>query len=366
MIYCAYPKAQFDAHEEEIRASINKFLEKGIYILGEDVKRFEEEFGRYLGVNFGLGVADGTEAITLALKALKVGEGDEVITVSHTAVATVVGVEATNAKVVFSDIDPDFYTIDVDKLEALITPKTKAIVVVHIYGQSCDLGKLLAICKKHNLFLVEDCAQCHGALWNGKKLGSFGDVSTFSFYPTKNLGALGDGGFVATNSDKVFDQLKILRQYGWRERYISEIKGMNSRLDEIQAGILSVKLKYLDSDNSKRREIARIYNEAFVGLPIVLPKVRSESEHAFHLYAIQTEKRDELIDYLKEREIHALIHYPQPIHLQPAYISGGATIDLPVTEKLSKSVLSLPMYPELSTYQQNLVINAVNSFFSLT
>lgn len=364
MIYCAYPKAQFDAHEEEIRAAINKFLEKGIYILGEDVRRFEEEFCRYLGVDFGLGVADGTEAITLALKALKVGEGDEVITVSHTAVATVVGVEATNAKVVFSDIDPDFYTIDADKLEALITPRTKAIVAVHIYGQSCDLDKLLAICKKHNLYLVEDCAQCHGALWNGKKLGSLGDVSTFSFYPTKNLGALGDGGFVATKSPEVFDRLKILRQYGWRERYISEVPGMNSRLDELQAGVLSVKLKYLDSDNEKRRILAENYNTAFSDLPLGLPKVRSGSEHVFHLYAVKTERRDELLAYLKERDIYALVHYPQPIHLQPAYLSRNPGVSLPITEQLARTVLSLPLYPELKVEEQDEVIAAVREFSS--
>lgn len=364
MIYCAYPKAQFDAHDEEIRAAINKFLEKGIYILGEDVKRFEEEFCKYLGVDFGLGVADGTEAITLALRALKVGEGDEVITVSHTAVATVVGIEATNAKVVFSDIDPDFYTIDADKLEALITPKTKAIVAVHIYGQSCDLDKLLAICKKHNLFLVEDCAQCHGARWKGKRVGSYGDVSTFSFYPTKNLGALGDGGFVATKSPEVFDRLKILRQYGWRERYISEVPGMNSRLDELQAGILSVKLKYLDSDNTKRRVIAERYNESFKDLPMVLPKVIEGSEHVFHLYAIKVDRRDELISYLKDNEIYALIHYPLPIHLQPAYLGSNPGLSLPVTEAMSKSALSLPMYPELTLDQQDKVISTVLKFFS--
>lgn len=363
MIYCAYPKAQFESHEQEIREVLEDFLSKGSYILGEQVQNFEKEFCAYLGVDYGIGVANGTEAITIGLKALGVGVGDEVITVSHTAVATVVGIEQTGATAVLADIDPEFYTIDVSKLDKLLTPRTKAIVVVHLYGQSCDLDAIMAFCKSRRLALLEDCAQAHGASWKDKRVGSYGDVSTFSFYPTKNLGALGDGGFVATNSPKVYDSLKILRQYGWRERYVSEIRGMNSRLDEIQAGILRVKLKYLDKDNARRQNIAEMYNSSFEGLPLVIPKVHPFSKHVFHLYVIKTEKRDALIEHLNSSNIYPLIHYPVPIHQQPAYLGSCEKGSLPVTEAIASQVLSLPMYPELSASEQEVIVRTVKSFF---
>lgn len=367
MIYCAYPKDQFSSHEIEIKDAINKVLEKGIYIMGEEVELFEKSFTSYIGGDFGIGVANGTDAITLALKAGGIKTGDKVITVSHSAVATVAAIELAGAVPIMVDIEDKYLTIDPKLVANAITDEVKAIVAVHIYGQSADNDSLITLAKKHNLLFIEDCAQAHGAKYKGKTLGSMGHFSCFSFYPTKNLGAIGDGGFTISNTKEANHTLKIIRQYGWKERYISEIPGTNSRLDELQAAILSVKLKYLNEDNEKRRNIASIYTKEFQNLPLRCPEVRENTEHVFHIYALRVEDkktRDSLIEHLKSDNIFPLIHYPQPIHLQKAYIDRIKTAPLAITEKLSETALSLPIYPELSLEDTEKVIKSMMKFYS--
>ena len=282
MILCSNPKAQYLEHQAEIDEAIAHVLEKGRYILGEEVLSFEEEFATYIGVDHGIGVGNCTDAIHLALRACGIGIGDEVITVSHTAVATVAAIELAGATPVLVDIEPDFYTIDPGQLQKAISPKTKAIIPVHLYGQSADLEAVLKIAKQHNLRVIEDCAQATGALYKNRRIGSFGDLACFSFYPTKNLGAFGDGGMVVCNESKLAKKVKCLREYGWDESRISQFAGVNSRLDELQAAVLRVKLPYLDEDNSKRRKLAKLYDQGLSGL--LLPKIRAEAIPVYHLY----------------------------------------------------------------------------------
>jgi len=251
----------YQEHKEEIDAAISRVLESGWYILGEEVRSFEKEFSKYIGVNHGIGVGNGTDAITLALKACGIGPGDEVITVSHTAVATVAAIELSGATPVLIDISPDTYTLDPDHLKEAITPKTKAVLPVHLYGHPADMDRIIPIAEEHDLYVIEDCAQSHGSIHHRKKTGSLGDIAAFSFYPTKNLGAIGDGGMVVTDDANLAEQVRLLRQYGWKERNKSSIPGLNSRLDEVQAAILRVKLQYLDSENLRRRSIANIYKQ---------------------------------------------------------------------------------------------------------
>ena len=360
MIPCANPKAGYVAHKDEIDVAIKRVLESGWYILGGEVKAFEEEFSGYVGVSFGVGVGNGTEAIHLAVKACGLGAGDEVITVSHTAVATVAGIELAGCKAKFVDIEPEYFTLDVTKLEAAITPQTKAIVPVHLYGQPVELDPILEIARKHNLFVIEDCAQAHGAMYKGKRVGSFGDIACFSFYPTKNLAALGDGGMVVTDNAKLAEKARLLREYGWSERYVSNIAGWNTRLDELQAAVLRVKLRYLDEDNAKRAELAKIYERELTGTDLVLPAERRDCKGACHLYVVRSKKRDELLAFLKEKKIGAAIHYPVGVHLQPAY--NCDIKELLETERATKEVLSLPMYPELGESEVVFVANAIKEF----
>ncbi|MCK4752908.1 MAG: DegT/DnrJ/EryC1/StrS family aminotransferase [Planctomycetes bacterium] len=360
MIPCANPKAQYMSHKDEIDAAIKRVLESGWYILGGEVKAFEEEFSGYVGVSFGLGVGSGTEAIHLALKACGMGKGDEIITVSHTAVATAAGIELAGCKAIFVDIEPEFFTLDVAKLEAAITPQTKAIVPVHLYGQPVELDPILEIARKHNLFVIEDCAQAHGAMYKGKRVGSYGDMACFSFYPTKNLGALGDGGMVVTNNAELAEKARLLREYGWSQRYVSHIAGWNTRLDELQAAILRVKLKYLDEDNAKRVELARVYERELTDTDLVLPTERNNCKSVCHLYVVRSKKRDELLAFLKEKEIGAAIHYPVGVHLQPAYSCDVK--ELLETERATKEVLSLPMYPELGESEVVFVADIIKEF----
>jgi dTDP-4-amino-4,6-dideoxygalactose transaminase len=362
MIPCANPKAQYLSHKTDIDTVISRVLDKGWYILGDEVKAFEEEFAKYIGVSYGIGVGSGTEAIHLALKCLSIGQGDEVITVSHTAVATAAAIELTGAKVTFVDIEPDYYTLDAKKLEAVITPKTKAIVVVHLYGQSADLDQITEVARKHNLPIVEDCAQAHGARYKDRRVGSYGELACFSFYPTKNLGALGDGGMVVTNDKQLAQKAKLLREYGWARRYISDFFGWNTRLDELQAAILRIKLKYLDKDNAKRTKIAKLYEEQLRHTGLILPKQRKNTQHVYHLYVVRSDKRDELLAFLKEKGIGASVHYPAPVHLQPAYNRGQN--NLSETERVVKGILSLPMYPELTEAEIALVTEAIKDFES--
>lgn len=349
MIICADPKASFEEYKEEILEAINDVLSKGKYILGENVSLLEHEFARYIGVNYCAGVASGTDALSIALRALGISNpNDEVITVSHTAVATVAAIELVSATPVLADVDIDTYTVSVDDVEKLISKKTKAIIAVHLYGHPCKIDKLKVLCEKHGIALIEDVSQAHGSEMNGIKLGAFGDIACYSCYPTKNLGCFGDGGLITTNNSDLYEKIKLLREYGWESRYISVIFGMNSRLDEIQAAILRIKLRHLDNDNKRRIAIANLYNELLAKKGYDLPKVYPNCKHVYHLYVIRTKNRDDIIKRLIGEDIHPGIHYPVPIHLQPAYYPLLDNGKLSITESISKEVLSLPMYPQLS------------------
>lgn len=355
--------AQYAADQVQIMAAVERVLESGWYILGREVAAFEQEFAAYCGAAQCIGVASGTDAVALALKSCGVQAGDEVITVSHTAVATVAAIEQIGAVPVFVDIDPISRCLNPELISVLVSEKTKAIVPVHIYGQPAPMREILAVADSFGLSVVEDCAQAHGAEIDGQKVGTFGSAGAFSFYPTKNLGALGDGGAVICNSSQIAEQCHCLRQYGWKERYISQIPGLNSRLDELQAAILRVRLCKLDADNARRRMIARTFDEAICGRRIVTPALVSGTLHAKHLYVVETDARDELEQHLTLNGITSGRHYPLPVHLQPAYqarIRGGD--NLPVTENLYRRILSLPLYPELTDEQVARIVDALADF----
>jgi dTDP-3-amino-3,4,6-trideoxy-alpha-D-glucose transaminase len=363
MILVANPKAQYLHYKSEIDAALARVLEKGRYILGDETRLFEEEFAAFVGVRFAIGVGSGTEALHIALKACDIGPGDEVITVSHTAVATVAAIELSGASPVFVDIEPLTYTMDPAKIESVVTPKTKAIIPVHLYGMPADLTPILAIAKKRHIRVIEDAAQAHGAVYQDRRVGSWGDMACFSFYPTKNLGALGDGGAVVTHDPELAKRSRLLREYGWAERYVSEISGWNSRLDEMQAAVLRVKLKHLDDDNAKRAKLAAIYQSELLKYSLVVPKNIPGSTPVYHLFVIRTPHRDALKAHLEKNGIQVLIHYPQPVHLQPAYrkrLKGSPK--LAETEKASLEILSLPLYPELAESEVQSIIRAVGTF----
>jgi dTDP-4-amino-4,6-dideoxygalactose transaminase len=353
----------YQNHKEEIDTAIMRVLESGWYILGEEVRFFEEEFARYIGVNYGIGVGSGTDAITLALKACGIGPGDEVITVSHTAVATVAAIELSGAMPVLVDISPDMYTLDPDQIEEVITPQTKAILPVHLYGHSADMDRIVPIAEDHDLYVIEDCAQSHGGLLHGRKTGSLGDIAAFSFYPTKNLGAIGDGGMVVTDDADLAEQVRLLRQYGWKDRNMSTIPGMNSRLDEIQAAILRVKLQYLDDDNLKRRDIARVYGQILPSKDLVLPIEADTASHVYHQYVIRTPMRDALRTYLTTHGVETSIHYPVPVHLQPAYRERLINHQLSRTETICREILSLPMHPYMEEHDASVMSILITGFF---
>lgn len=330
-------------HAEEINEAILRVADSGWYILGPEVKAFEQEFADYHGAPHAVGVASGTDAIELALLAGGIGAGDEVITVAHTAMATVTAIESTGATPVLADIDPQTYTLDPEKVIDAITDKTRAIVVVHIYGQPADLDALKSICDEHDILLIEDCAQAHGAEYKGQKVGTIGHLGTFSFYPTKNMGAYGDGGAVITRDEALAENLYQLRNYGQTTRYTHQSRGTNSRLDEIQAAVLRVKLKHLDVHNQRRNAMAQLYNENLDG--VIKPYVRDEVYHAYHLYVVRVDNRDQFMGDLKERGVGTLIHYPIPVHLQESHRDFGMSVgSLPETEKAAREIVSLPMY----------------------
>lgn len=363
MIPMANPKAQYLSNKVAIDSAIQRVLASGTYINGPEVARFESEFSAYIGTTHGIGVASGTDAIRLAVAACGIGPGDDVITVSHTAVATVAAIELAGARPVLVDVEGSRLTLDPEQIEDAVTPRTKAVVVVHLYGQPAALADIRQRCSRHGLRLIEDCAQAHGATWQGKRVGSIGDVSCFSFYPTKNLGAVGDGGMVITNDPELAQRSRDLREYGWRRRYISETAGMNSRLDELQAAILRVKLAHLDDAIAARRAIARRYDEELEGLDLGLPVTRAEEEHAYHLYVVRTPHRDALREHLKLRDVATGIHYPLAVHMQPAYKDRIHMVgDLPQTEQAVAQVLSLPMFPELEPGEVSRVSEAVREF----
>jgi len=358
-------RLQYLSIKDEIDASIQRVLTSGWFILGSEVQAFEEEFAAYLGAGHAVGVGSGTEALHLALLACGVGPGDEVITVSHTAVATVAAIELTGARPVFVDIDPRSYTMDTTQLEGKIGPATRAILPVHLYGQMADMDLILSIAREHGVKVVEDAAQAHGAEYRGQKAGSMGDVGCLSFYPTKNLGAFGDGGLVATSDAVLAERLKLLRQYGWAERYVSSIKGTNSRLDELQAAILRVKLQKLEEWNGVRRKHAALYDSLLQGAAVVTPVEMEYGKHCYHIYAIRTQYRDQLREFLRERGVGALIHYPVPVHLQEAYRDlGYGEGTLPVTEQVAAEVLTLPIAPEVTGEQIRQVCDLVHQFES--
>ena len=363
MILCANPLAQYQAHKEEIDTAIQRVLTRGRYILGREVASFEAEFAAYVGVGHAVGVGSGTEALHIALRTCGIGPGDEVITVSHTAVATVAAIELCGATPVLVDIEPDYYTMDPARVEAAIGARTKAIVPVHLYGQPADLAPILEFARNRGIRVIEDCAQAHGATYQGKRVGSFGDLACCSFYPTKNLGAIGDGGMIVTNDPELAQRVRHLREYGWVDRYVSQTPGLNSRLDEIQAAILRVKLKYLDGENSVRMRLADIFDGGLRESGVVVPRRRPEATHVFHLYVVRSHRRDALKAFLKSQGIDTLVHYPVPVHLQPAY-KGRLPIGkgLPESERASAQVLSLPIYPELSEADVGTVIEAVRAF----
>lgn len=363
MIPCADPKSQYISYKNEIDKSIRRVLDSNWYVLGKEVKLFEDEFANYNNASYAIGVANGTDALQIALRALDIGSGDEVITTSHTAVATASAIDLVGAKPVFVDIESNFFTLDPHKIEEVITPKTKAIIPVHIYGQPCNMDKIISIAKAKNIRVIEDCAQAHGAFYKNKRIGSIGDIGCFSFYPTKNLGAIGDGGALITNSNKLARRIKLLREYGWEKRYVSSHEGWNSRLDELQASILRVKLKYLDKDNGRRLKIAKKYLNYFKGLPIELPLTRSECSHVFHLFVIRTEERDSLKNYLVQNGVNTTIQYPVPIHKQSYYEQKNSPL-LIRTEKYANLILSLPNFPELENNDQMKVISHVKKFFN--
>ena len=363
MIPCANPGAQYKAHQQAIDEAIARVLERGRYILGDETLCFEREFAEYVGVEHAVAVGSGTEALHITLRAFDVGPGDEVVTVSHTAVATVAAIELCGAQPVLVDIDSKTFTLRPDAVEKAVTPRTKAIIAVHLYGQPADLSALRAIATRHGIHLIEDCAQSTGAMYQGRRTGAWGDAGCFSFYPTKNLGALGDGGMVVTNSAHIARTVRMLREYGWEQRYVSSISGWNTRLDEVQASVLRVKLRHLDDDNARRQEHARRYAERLSSSCIGLPQVCSDGSHVYHLFVIRSTRRDALKDFLAERGVGAMVHYPVPIHSQPAYTNrlqiGGK---LSESERAAREVLSLPMYPELTVAEIDLVADTVLAF----
>ncbi|MBA3478435.1 MAG: DegT/DnrJ/EryC1/StrS family aminotransferase [Lautropia sp.] len=363
------PGAGYRARKADIDAAVARALASGWYILGKEVAAFEAEFATYIGVGHAVGVANGTDALALALRGLGIGPGDAVATVSHTAVATVAAIEMAGATPVLIDIEEDFFTLDPDEFERAVAARPagspiRAVIPVHLYGQPADLDSILAVADQHGIAVIEDCAQAHGAMLNGRRLGSFGVASAYSLYPTKNLAALGDGGIVTTPDAELAARIAALRQYGWRNRYVSDFAGVNSRLDELQAALLRVRLRHLDEDNQRRQTVAAIYDSGLAqckGQGLTLPARRPGSSHVFHQYVVRTEDRDGLQQRLLADGIGTNVHYPLPVHLQPAYRDRIATGPggLPRSERAARSVLSLPMFAQLTDEQANEVCLAV-------
>ena len=352
---------QYQEIKGEMEAGLQELYKRQDFILGKDAKEFEKEFAGYCGVKYGVGVNSGTDALYIALSSLKLKPGDEVIVPTHTFIATALCISYTGAKPVFVDIEEKTYNMDPAKMKAAITAKTKVIMPVQLYGQIANMDEILAIAKKHNITVVEDACQAHGAEYKGKKAGSIGDIGCFSFYPTKSLGAFGDGGMIVTNSEAVAEQAKMLRDYGREDRYNHKIKGFNSRLDTMQAVILRAKLKRLDQWNKMRGEHAAYYCQLLKDTPQVkTPFIDKDRLHVFQTFAVRVPKRDQVIEVLKAKGISALIHYPIPLHLQKAYADmGHKKGDFPVAEKVADEILSLPMFPHMTKEQVEAVCNAL-------
>ena len=352
----------FDLRSPEYEEAVVDALRSGYYVLGDRLEGFEDSFASYIGMGYGIGVNSGQDALTLAVRALGIGPGDEVIVQANAFIASVLAITENGATPVF--VEPDeYFGIDCSKIEEAITARTKAILPVHLYGQACDMERISAIAKKRGLFVIEDCAQCHGSLFKEERVGSFGDISCFSFYPTKPLGAFGDGGMCLTNDVLIAEALRLLRFYGSREKYVSEIEGVNSRLDEVQASVLSVSLRYLDEDNKFRQLIAARYASEIKNPAIQLPSLRPGCTHVFHLFPVLCDDRDALANHLEEAGVCSAIHYPIPPHLQKCYARlGHKKGDFPLAEDYADRELSLPIYTGMPDSEVRHVIDSVNSF----
>jgi len=353
---------QFSLHASEYEDKAIEILRSGWYILGKEVEEFEKEWADYVGSKYCVGVASGLDALWIAFHTLGIKKGDDVIVSANAYIACVMGITINGANPIF--VEPDEYdNIDADKIESVITPNTKAILAVHLYGQSCNMTKIMDIAKKYNLLVVEDCAQSHGNHWNEQTVGTFGNIGCFSFYPSKGCGAFGDAGCIVTNDVNIADKIKVFRNYGCANRYQNQLVGTNSRLDEIQAGLLRVKLKYLDKANEERNQIARRYIDGIKNSMIRLPRIRPCADSSWHQFVIHTSKRNELQNYLKENDIMTLIHYPIPPHLSQAYrYLGKKRGSYPIAEQYADEVLSLPIYNGMFKKEQQLVIDVINSF----
>ena len=352
----------FYQYQEEFEAAALRVLRSGWYIMGKELTAFEEEYAAHMGAKYCVGLASGLDALWMAFRVLGIGKGDEVIVQGNTYIASVMGITMNGATPVF--VEPDeYYNMDTSKIEEKITDKTKAILVVHLYGQASKMDDVVALCKKYNLRLVEDCAQSHGSKYKGQTTGTFGDIGCFSFYPSKNIGAFGDGGAIITNDEAIAKEMKILRNYGSEKRYYNKIVGTNSRLDEIQAAMLRVRLSHANELNDEKKAIARRYDKELKNSLIELPKVRDGAEHIYHQYVVRCKERDRFQEYLKENDISTIIHYPIPPHLAEAYeYLGFKKGDFPITESCANEVLSIPMFNGMTKEEQDYVIEVINNY----
>lgn len=357
--------AAYEDIKDEVMPAIEHTISESQFILGAPVQKFEEDFAAYCETGHAMGVNSGTSSLHMALLAAGIGKGDEVVTVPHTFVATVAAILYTGAKPVLVDVDPTRMTMDPAKIEAAITPRTKAILPVHLYGQPADMDPVLDIARRHGLLVIEDACQAHGARYKGRRVGSLGDMGCFSFYPGKNLGAYGEGGAVTTSNEELAERVRIFRDWGAKKRYHHDVLGFNARLEGIQGTVLALRLKRLDELNARRRAIAAIYDRELENVPLELPVAAADSEHVYHLYAVRTPRRNELLDFLKNREVYCGIHYPTPVHLQKGYARlGYGKGDFPVSEKIAAEELSLPMCPYLREDQQAFTIECIREFFA--
>jgi dTDP-4-amino-4,6-dideoxygalactose transaminase len=356
---------QWEVIGPEAVTAMETVLRRGNFILGGEVAEFEQAFAAFCDATHGIGVASGLDAIKLGLRALGVQPGDEVITAANTFIATALAASSIGARPVLVDMDPESYNMDVRQIEGALTPRTRGIIPVHLYGQAADLDPILALAKRHNLFVLEDASQAHGARYHGRRVGTFGELAAFSLYPGKNLGAAGDAGVVVTNNDQLAQRLRVLRNYGSERKYYHEELGENSRLDTLQAAFLKTKIPHLDAWNQQRRAAARRYTDLLAGVgDLILPRTMAYGEHVFHLYVIQTARRDALLQHLQQRDVGCIIHYPVPIHLQKAYAHAGwKPGDFPVAEKYARQTLSLPMFPGITVEQQDYVAKCIREFF---
>ncbi len=350
-----------ERYRSEIDSRIKKVLDSGWYLLGEEDKTFEENFAKFCGVRNCIGCANGLDALNLIIKGYGFGAGDEILVPSNTYIASILAISQNGCVPVLIEPSLDAYNINPDLIEEKITPKTKAIMVVHLYGQAVQMEKIWSLAEKYNLKVIEDSAQAHGAVYQGKRTGNLGDASGFSFYPGKNLGCLGDGGCVTTNDDELAQKIRAIANYGSHKKYCNLYKGVNSRLDEIQAAVLDVKLKYLDSDNKKRCEISKYYRENIKNKKIILPQTYDENAHVWHVFALRIKNRDEFQQYLLKNDIQTLIHYPTPPHKQEAYREWNK-LSYPISEEIHKTIISIPISPVMTDFEVEKVVEVVNKF----